>query len=59
MALAGASINVLKNIMGHSSITTTQRYLHSTADDARKAVDAMGKASITNVVPMAREGGAQ
>ncbi len=59
MALSGASINVLKNIMGHSSITTTQRYLHSTADDARKAIDAMDKASVPNVVPLQREGAAQ
>lgn len=59
MALAGASINVLKNIMGHSSITTTQRYLHSTADDARKAIDAMDKTIAANVVLLIREGAAQ
>jgi integrase len=49
-ALAGASIEVLKKLMGHSSITTTSRYLHSDMEDARRAIDAMAKTTGTNIV---------
>jgi integrase len=37
-ARAGVPIMTIKALMGHASITTTQRYLHSTADDARAAI---------------------
>jgi len=42
-ARAGVPIMTIKALMGHASITTTQRYLHSTADDAKAAIALLGK----------------
>jgi site-specific recombinase XerD len=35
----GVDINTVKEIMGHSTILVTQRYLHSTNENKRRAVD--------------------
>lgn len=37
----GANINLVKELMGHASIVTTQRYLHSQADEKKQAVEAL------------------
>jgi excisionase family DNA binding protein len=37
----GANINLVKELMGHASIITTQRYLHSQEDEKRKAIEAL------------------
>lgn len=42
-ARAGVSIMTIRSLMGHATIVTTQRYLHSTADDARAAIKLMSK----------------
>jgi integrase len=38
-----APIHDVKDLMGHSSITTTQRYLHSNAEQKREAVNNMAR----------------
>jgi len=40
-ALAGVSMVVLKALMGHSAITTTERYTHTSDDAARQAIALM------------------
>jgi integrase len=37
----GSDLNTLKELMGHSKLTTTQRYLHSSAELKRAAVDSL------------------
>lgn len=34
-------MNTVKELMGHASITTTQRYLHSQAKEKRQAVEGL------------------
>jgi len=38
----GASIDVVKELLGHSSIRATEVYLHPNVDALRAAVDALG-----------------
>jgi integrase len=38
-AMAGVDLATLKELMGHSSITTTLRYVHPTPEHKRKAMD--------------------
>ena len=37
----GVDLNTVKELMGHASITTTQRYLHSQAKEKRQAVEGL------------------
>ena len=37
----GVDLNTVKELLGHSSITTTQRYLHSQAEQKRAAVNSL------------------
>lgn len=39
MAMAGVDLMTLRELMGHSSITTTQRYCHPTPEHKREAVE--------------------
>jgi site-specific recombinase XerD len=36
---AGANIRVVQSLAGHSSIITTEKYLHNVTSDARNAVE--------------------
>jgi integrase len=39
--MAGTHPEVLRSLMGHASITTTQRYMHVDREQERKALDAV------------------
>ncbi len=34
-------MNLVKELMGHASIVTTQRYLHSQADEKKQAIESL------------------
>jgi len=37
----GANLNLVRELMGHASIVTTQRYLHSGTDEKRHAIESL------------------
>ena len=39
LASSGASIHIIKEMAGHKSIETTLRYMHTTEDEKRAAID--------------------
>jgi integrase len=39
MAMAGVDLPTLRELMGHSNITTTMRYIHPTPEHKRAAVE--------------------
>lgn len=41
LARNGANLNLIRELMGHASILTTQRYLHSQADEKRQAIESL------------------
>ena len=43
MAMAGVDLMTLRELVGHSSITTTQRYCHPTPEHKRDAVEKLRK----------------
>jgi integrase len=43
MAMAGVDLMTLRELMGHASITTTQRYCHPTPEHKRQAVEKLSK----------------
>ena len=43
LAALGTPLNVIQDICAHSSISTTQRYLHSQDTDRKRAVDALAR----------------
>jgi len=48
-AMAGVDLATLKELMGHSSITTTMRYVHPTPEHKRRAVDKLERYNIEQV----------
>lgn len=51
LANRGAGIKTIQELMGHKSIATTQRYLHSTREQKHAAVAALGVGSHRAVAP--------
>jgi integrase len=45
LALAGVPLNVVKNLMGHSNLTVTEKYLHATRADEFAAIEVLSKAN--------------
>jgi integrase len=48
-AMAGVDLATLKELMGHSSITTTMRYVHPTPEHKRRAMDKLERFNIEQV----------
>ncbi|MCH8267999.1 MAG: site-specific integrase [Acidobacteria bacterium] len=46
MAMAGVDLATLKELMGHSTITTTMRYVHPTPEHKRAAVDKLERFNV-------------
>ena len=46
MAMAGVDLPTLKELMGHSTITTTMRYVHPTPEHKRAAVDKLERFNV-------------
>jgi len=44
----GVDLNTVKELLGHSSITTTQRYLYSQAEQKREAVNSLAGQNYTH-----------
>ena len=40
----GASVTAVRDLLGHSSLATTSKYLHATDEDRRRAVEVMARA---------------
>lgn len=54
---AGLPLHTVKSMAGHSSITTTERYLHFVGDDAaRTVIDRLNVAGSTTGAPQASDG---
>ena len=49
MAMAGVDLPTLKELMGHSTITTTMRYIHPTPEHKRAAVDKLERFNMEQV----------
>jgi integrase len=47
----GASIDVVKELLGHASIRSTEAYLHPDADAQRAAVDRLGPLGFGEATP--------
>lgn len=43
LLLSGTALPIIKNIMRHAKITTTERYIHPDIEDSRAAINAMPK----------------
>ncbi|MFP5262007.1 MAG: tyrosine-type recombinase/integrase [Blastocatellia bacterium] len=56
----GAPLSAVKEVMGHSDIRTTMRYVHATDEDKRRAVEAAISASVkSSSVPNLPHAGGQ
>jgi hypothetical protein len=49
MAMAGVDLPTLKELMGHSTITTTMGYIHPTPEHKRTAVDKLERFNVEQV----------
>ena len=56
MAMAGADLPTLKELMGHSTITTTMRYIHPTPEHKRAAVDKLERFNVEQVFQVFEDG---
>lgn len=48
---AGEDLYIVKEVLGHSSITSTQRYTHLQLDKKRQALDKLGAAITAGITP--------
>ena len=54
-AMAGVDLATLKELMGHSNISTTMRYVHPTPEHKRNAVDKLERFNIDQTLAMNEE----
>ena len=52
MAMAGVELATLRELMGHSNITTTMRYVHPTPEHKRAAVEKLEQYNVQQVFAM-------
>jgi integrase len=55
-AMAGVDLATLKELMGHSSITTTMRYVHPTPEHKRRAADKLERFNIEQLFARVENG---
>jgi integrase len=55
-AMAGVDLATLKELMGHSTITTTMRYVHPTPEHKRKAMEKLEQFNIDQVFSRIQNG---
>ena len=55
MVMAGVDLPTLKELMGHSTITTTMRYVHPTPEHKRAAVDKLERFNVEQVFQCASD----
>ena len=48
---AGVPLTAIRDVMGHKTTGTTQKYAHATDDGKRRAVESVGR-KLTNPVPI-------
>jgi integrase len=48
-AMAGVDLSTLKELMGHSDISTTMRYVHPTPEHKRMAVDKLERFNVEQI----------
>jgi integrase len=56
-AMAGVDLATLKELMGHSSITTTMRYVHPTPEHKRRAMEKLERFNVAQVFELFEQQG--
>ena len=54
--MAGVDLATLKELMGHSTITTTMRYVHPTSEHKRNAMEELEQFNIDQVFARIQNG---
>lgn len=55
LAHAGVGVLLIKELLGHSSIATSQRYMHAVESDARRAVDLLQQSNVVRLAEVKKQ----